>query len=163
MLSRVVMRRNSREPVRTSGLLQTWLGCGRSFAVMTVSVSHTAFTKAFIVSIGRCSPMPWITTTACMSAWCVPADAGCAAWGELESLIGVQTNGMHRGLQSRPRLEGTMALQKSRAARPPSSASTGFEPGEFRRDRRLLTQVKVVGKHHVALRLRGQQVPGRKE
>src|SRR5215467_440669 len=92
MLSRVVMRRNSREPVRTSGLLQTWLGCGRSFAVMTASVSHTAFTNAFIVSIGRCSPMPWITTTACMSAWVAPADAGCAAWGEPESLIGVQTS-----------------------------------------------------------------------
>src|SRR5262249_32370244 len=219
MLSRVVMRRSSRDPVRTSGLLQIWLGCGRSFAVMTASVSHTAFTKAFIVSMVRCSPMPWITTTACMSGWVVPADAGCAAWGEPESLIGVQTNGMHRSLQG-PRgiIERTMALQKSRsdhrtyrsarfrtgmirhsrcqarsscrasrygncgakregaicrrrspitpsghlwvrvdfpkglarATRPPCSASTGFEPGEFRRDRRLLTQVKVIGKHDVA-------------
>ena len=57
-LSRVVMRRNSSDPVRGSGLLQIWLGCGSLFAVMTASVSQTARTKAFIVSIGRCSPMP---------------------------------------------------------------------------------------------------------
>src|SRR5262245_15192760 len=112
MLSRVVMRRNSREPVRISGLLQTWLGCGRLLAVMTASVSHTAFTKAFIVSMGRCSPMPWMTTTACMSAWGAPTDAGCAARGEPESLIGVRSEEHTSELQSLRHLVCRLLLEK---------------------------------------------------
>jgi hypothetical protein len=42
MLWRVVMRRNSSEPVRTSGLLQTSAGLGSPFAVRSVTVSHAA-------------------------------------------------------------------------------------------------------------------------
>jgi len=67
MLWRVVIRRNSNEPVRWSGLLHTSAGCGIPLSVICVSVSQAARTKPFSVSIGICSPMPWITTTACLA------------------------------------------------------------------------------------------------
>ena len=58
MVCRVVIRRSSSEPVRTSGLLHTAVGLGSSVVARSVVVSHAARTNPLIVSIGICSPMP---------------------------------------------------------------------------------------------------------